>query len=129
MLIEKEGHIYRLKNIDGDGYQTLTFVCREAHLGLHEGTQTQEVLRAVIDHTMHCDNCRRWTRNDEIIHHLRRALLLHEIRALERKFDKGQLEPENVAVGDDGHYRLPMLHRTSDARRYATKVKKPDEGP
>jgi hypothetical protein len=65
----------------------LTFVNREANP--HEGVQTQEVLRALIDRTLHCDRCLRWDGNDKIIHHLRMALALHEARAIERKTEKG----------------------------------------
>jgi hypothetical protein len=75
MEIIEPGHIYRLSWLDGDpdrilGVQgrdstrvdqseaDLVFVCREEtdELRPHPGTQTQEVLRALIDRTMHCDN-------------------------------------------------------------------------
>ncbi|KKK96786.1 hypothetical protein LCGC14_2659260 [marine sediment metagenome] len=129
MLVVKEGHIYSLAHVDGVKRTELVFVCREEHLEVHEGVQTQEVLRALIDRTMHCDNCRRWSRNDEIIHHLRKALLLHEVRALERKFDKGLIAPENIAVDSDGHYRLEKLSFTKDGTDYNVKPKKIGEGP
>lgn len=107
MKIEEPGHIYALKNFDGPpAYQYLRFVNREATP--HEGTLTQEVLRALIDRTKHCDNCLRWDGNDQILYHLRMALVLHEARALERKLEKSRYAPENVLTGEDGHFALGL---------------------
>ncbi len=36
--------------------------------------------------------------------HLRMALALHEARALLRHVEKGEIKPELVAVGSDGHF-------------------------
>ena len=94
MKIIEPGHIYDLHVFDSREPTPakvevrLVFVNRESGLE-HSGTQTQEVLRALIDRTMHCDNCLRWPGNDRIIDHLRMALVLHECRALERKTEKG----------------------------------------
>lgn len=104
MKVKEPGHIYELNTLDGDGTpEVLRFVNREPGHE-HSGTQTQEVLRALIDRTRHCDACIRWPGNDLIIHHLQMALVLHEARALERKVEKGQLRPEFVGVGEDGHF-------------------------
>lgn len=105
MKIIEPGHVYELNSLDGGTPETLTFVNREEGQK-HSGTQTQEVLRALIDRTMHCDNCRRWAGNDEIIKHLRMALVLHEARALERKAEKGYYAPERMKIGADGHFTL-----------------------
>lgn len=106
MTIIEPGHIYELNTLDGDGTpERLYFVNREPGME-HSGTQTQEVLRALIDRTMHCDLCHRWDKNDKIIHHLRMALVLHEARALERKTEKGIMIPEIITTGRDGHFDL-----------------------
>jgi hypothetical protein len=108
MKIVEPGHIYELNTLDGEHkeVETLRFVNREAGTE-HPGTQTQEVLRALIDRTMHCDNCRRWGNNDKIIFHLRMALALHEARAIERKAEKGLYDAEHVMTSDrDGHFAL-----------------------
>jgi len=113
MMIVEPGHVYKLHAIDGaEGEsETLRFVNREPG-SEHPGTQTQEVLRALIDRTMHCDNCLRWAGNDKIIHHLRMALVLHEARALERKTEKGIIQPENVYTSyHDGHF---TIHEEND---------------
>ena len=105
MKIIEPGHIYQLVHQDGSGAGVLVFVNREDGTE-HEGTQTQEVLRALIDRTQHCDRCLRWDGNDQIIAHLRAALVLHEARALERKTAKGEIEPEKIETGPDGHFRI-----------------------
>ncbi len=112
MKVLERGHIYELNFLDvGDKpiptspSNHLSFVNRERGIE-HMGTQTQEVLRALIDRTKHCDNCLRWVGNDLIIEHLRMALVLHEARALERKTIKGIIVPENIMTGHDGHFKL-----------------------
>ncbi|MEE8598507.1 MAG: hypothetical protein V3S69_03160, partial [Dehalococcoidales bacterium] len=52
------GHVYELDYLDGDGKGTLCFVCREREP--HEGTTTQEVIRALIKRTQHCNRCLPW---------------------------------------------------------------------
>lgn len=120
MKILEPGHVYELNWLDGKPpienakisewdllNNVLVFVNREEGTE-HPGTQTQEVLRALIDRTRHCDNCLRWEGNDKIIYHLRMALVLHEARALERKVEKGLLEPEIMKTHSDGHFQLTV---------------------
>lgn len=106
MKIIEPGHIYQLNWLDGKSdnrADELIFVNREKGTE-HAGTQTQEVLRALIDRTQHCDNCLRWEGNDLIIQHLRMALALHEARAILRKTEKGYIYPELISTGEDGHF-------------------------
>ena len=128
MRVIEPGHIYELTNLDVNqlAQQRITFVNRE--LTTHEGTQTQEVLRAnidcmevLIDRTNHCDSCLPWSGNERIIkalseaqRQMRLALLIHEQRALERKWEKDQLVPEKVPVGKDGHYQLYTMAQVED---------------
>jgi hypothetical protein len=124
MKIIEPGHIYELNWLDGKPKEyhatqdmpdhdlieyfssnRLIFVNREKGTE-HPGTQTQEVLRALIDRTQHCDNCLRWEGNDQIIYHLRMALALHEARAILRKTEKGYIHPEEILIGPDGHFTL-----------------------
>lgn len=132
MKIIEPGHIYKLhvldrpvvKEGDSDGVNdTLVFVNREPG-SEHPGYQTQEVLRALIDRTMHCDNCLRWEGNDLIIYHLRMALVLHEARALLRKTEKGIITPENIVTSaKDGHFSLTDHNRSEDGVKYEYKPK------
>lgn len=121
MKIIEPGHVYELNWLDKHvnvpekflgNASYLLFVNRETGTE-HAGTQTQEVIRALIDRTRHCDNCLRWPGNDLIIHHLRMALVLHEARALERKTEKGRIAPEKIATDVDGHF---MIHTGEDRR-------------
>jgi hypothetical protein len=120
MKVIEPGHIYELTVLDGeDESRILRFVNRE--LGTeHDGTQTQEVLRAqidslevLIDRTNHCDGCLPWIGNERIIkamseaqRQLRLALLYHEQRAMERKVDKLGWKPETSPVEVDGHFKV-----------------------
>lgn len=110
MKIHETGHIYELASkIMFDGHspqnQTLTFVNQQPSQE-HEGTTTQEVLRALIDRTRHCANCMPHPVNERIIHHLRMALVLHEARALERRAEKGELRPEYLPTVDCSHLQF-----------------------
>ncbi len=121
MKVIEPGHVYALDTLDGDGTpEILRFVNREAGTE-HEGTQTQEVLRAqidalnvLIDRTNHCDACIPWLGNERIIkamseaqRQLRLALLFHEQRAMERKMAKEDWKPEQAQTSGDGHFPLP----------------------
>jgi hypothetical protein len=110
MKIIELGHIYALTWLDGEPQQDenhLIFVNREGcGVRHHPGTQCQEVIRALIDRVQHCDAQLRWEGNDEIVEHLREALVLFEARALIRKTEKGLLHPETIVTGDDGHFKL-----------------------
>lgn len=116
MRVLEPGHVYELEVQDQNEPETLTFVNREDNP--HGGTQTQEVIRALIDRTMHCDNCLRWAGNDEIIRHLRMALVLHEARALQRKVTKDLIAPEDIATGFDGHFAIDSKDPSPDAALY-----------
>jgi hypothetical protein len=107
MKIVEPGHVYDLNSLDDteERPMRLIFVNREPGTE-HPGTQTQEVLRALIDRTRHCDACLRWEGNDQIIYHLRMALVFHEMRALERKAEKGYYHPEYIPTGEDGHFKF-----------------------
>lgn len=106
MKVVKPGHTYELSHLDGNKTQTLQFVQRKPHHEPKEGTNSQEVLRALIDRVIVLDKEKPWPGNEKILHHLRSAILLHEIRALQRKLEKGELKPELVLIGDDGHFKL-----------------------
>jgi group I intron endonuclease len=115
MKIIERGHIYMLQTLDKTERDTcdahIRFVNRERGAE-HPGTQTQELLRALIDRTMHCDNCIPWDSNIQIIHHMRMAIAYHEARALERKVYIGKTEKtlkerwgEHLRDSSRGHRR------------------------
>jgi hypothetical protein len=112
MKVLEKGHIYQpaLRRVGskfkGDAHeQKITFINKEPG-SEHDGTTTQEVIRILIDRTRHCANCMPHPNNERIVYHLRMALVLHEARALERKVEKGEMQPEYVNTGLDGHFNL-----------------------
>ena len=120
MEVVEPGHVYRLKNLDGNtDSQCLTFVNREDGRE-HPGTQSQEVLRVVIDlldvivdRTNHLDEATEWRGNHGILKELteaqrriRRALLFYEFHNMERKFDQGKLVIDDIPLNEAGHFEL-----------------------
>lgn len=110
MKVLETGHIYQPVNRQEDEAckdQTLRFINKQPGQD-HGGTTTQEVIRILIDRTRHCANCMPHPNNERIVYHLRMALVLHEARALERKTEKGDVEPEYLSTGVDGHFQLAV---------------------
>lgn len=117
MKVLERGHVYEVNSRTpaGDRYgkpQTLQFVNRQPGQE-HDGATTQEVIRVLLDRTRHCANCMPHRNNEQIIYHLRMALVLHEARALERKLEKGLIEPEYFNTGHDGHFLLSIPEKSS----------------
>lgn len=107
MKILDPGHAYELASIDGECPQQIVFVKRFRGTLNHAGTTNQELLRVLIDRVMILDAEQPWTGNVELLLHLRKALILHEARAMVRKVEKGELLPERIAVRSrDGHFKL-----------------------
>lgn len=102
MKVIELGHVFELDHLDGNGKSTLRFVNRNPGCE-REGTTNQEVLRALISRVQFLDSQIHWPLNEEIIHHLRMSIALHEARALIRKQEKVQIKIEHKPVGDDGH--------------------------
>lgn len=122
MKVLEKGHVYQPGNRILDeapanakiANQTITFVNKQPGQE-HDGTTTQEVIRILLDRTRHCANCMPHRNNEQIIYHLRMALVLHEARALERKVEKGDIETEYIGTGADGHFDLtPVAPRKMD---------------
>lgn len=110
MKVLQRGHRYELKN-RGDsstGTQVVQYINREPGMEC-DGVTQQEVLRMMIDRNRYCTSCLPNSVSERIQYHLRMALVLHEMRALERKVQKGELEPEYLELGEDGHFKL--IHR------------------
>ncbi len=111
MKVIEKGHIYQpqIRRIHPDSksipMDKIVFINKQPGQE-HDGTTTQEVIRILIDRTRHCANCMPHPNNERIVYHLRMALILHEARALERKTEKGDFQPEYLDVGYDGHLAL-----------------------
>lgn len=99
------GHVYELAALDGELKQTVVFVKRFRGEENHPGTTNQELLRVLIDRVKFLHDEKPWPLNNQIIGHLRMALVLHEARALIRKAEKTEISPELMPVAArDGHF-------------------------
>lgn len=93
LKIIEPGHVYQLQHTEGDKYESLSFIKRSSGAidykkTEHPGTNTQEALRALIDHTESVDHCIGSEEMTEALYHLRKALYLYEVRAYRRKEEK-----------------------------------------
>lgn len=107
MQILDPGHVYKLDALDGETHvaNTVIFVKRFRGADNHPGTTNQELLRVLIDRVKFLDGEKPWPLNEQIIHHLRMALVLHEARALIRKVEKVEITPESLVTKEsDGHF-------------------------
>lgn len=105
MKVIKRGHIYELDHRDGDGKTRITYVNKEPGQQC-EGVIQQELLRMMIDRNRYCTACQPNAVSKRIEYHLQMALVLHEMRALERKVQKGEIQPEYIETGSDGHFNI-----------------------
>lgn len=127
MEVVYPGHTYKLRHLDGDGFETLQF---QQRMPMHEqcaGTTNQEVCRALIDRLQVLNSEKPWQRNEIMIAHLRNIIFEHEVRAhfyhlekqgrnvgipnarymvwnFRRRFTE---EIENIPVGKNGHWEIP----------------------
>lgn len=104
------GHEYDLYDLDSrlaNRYQRLQFVKRigEMYPGNegepHQGTNCQEVIRALIARVKYLDKQIPCAENDRIVRHLRLALLLFEQRAARRHKRRLRWPPRNPENGPD----------------------------
>ena len=104
MKVLDEGHTYTLQNNKSDKCDvTLSFFKDRVINGDgYEGTTNQEVLRALIDRVKFLDKQVPHKNNQEILYHLRKAIVLHEQRHLDRLLEKG-VEVENLEIFSDSH--------------------------
>jgi hypothetical protein len=92
MKVLELGHIYQLAHLDSDGHESLTFIRRNSkaitHASEHAGTNSQEVLRALIDRTKFLNDIIPCEETQDALWHLRMALFCYEARAWRRKQQK-----------------------------------------
>jgi hypothetical protein len=105
MKVLMRGHRYELDHRDGPEKTIVQYVNKEPGQEC-EGVIQQEVLRMMIDRNRYCTACQPNAVSQRIEYHLQMALVLHEMRALERKVQKGEIKPEYITTGEDGHFAL-----------------------
>jgi hypothetical protein len=106
MKILDEGHKYELDHVDSDGHETVTFIKRSGEHIKHDdeypGTNSQELLRVLIDRTKYLNDQLTCDESGDIIYYLRQALFIYEARAYRRK--------------QQGHNRKDINHEANGER-------------
>lgn len=104
MKILDSGHVFLLDDNKANTKTNKLIFYKDSkiHKSGHNGTTNQEVLRALISRVLYLDKQIPCDVNKEIIFHLRKALILHEIRHLNRLIEKS-LPVENIEVQKSGH--------------------------
>lgn len=106
MIIDYPGHRYRIPNLDGDKLQIIEFVQREPHHEPRPGIIIQDLLRICIDRVKTLNEEVQASENEQVLFHLRMAMVYQETRALRRKVELRKIYPEELACGEDGHFKL-----------------------
>lgn len=119
MKIIDPGHIYWVDNLEAPGVQRLKFCKRSSkmvrHANEHPGTNTQEVIRVLIDRTKYLDGIGTCPETQNALYHLRMALYEYEARAYWRKQEKlnkgaqAQTETEgDMDARREGYQNVPF---------------------
>lgn len=141
MIVDEPGHSYRLKHLDGQGFERVTFAKRSSRMidyggDEHPGTNTQELFRLIIDlgkigenRTEYLNGIQRCLETSDAaefvrmgIDNFRMALYLFEVRALRRKREKLNREAEkhedegSLNVYRDGYKDIPFSHEGIEER-------------
>jgi ribosomal protein S3AE len=90
LRIIEAGHIYELQHLESDGIEKLTFIKRSSKAinygdTEHAGTNTQEVIRALINRTEFLYDILPAVETKDAAYYLRMALFCYEARAYRRK--------------------------------------------
>lgn len=139
MEVLDPGHTYALDKfyefkMSPFNFVELQFLKRNSgskkHDGEYPGTNSQEVIRALIDRTKYLNDVLPCNESGDILYHLRMALYMYEVRAYRRKVEKvnrkapdhndeltrghgenrdipfTEYEIELLPTGPDGHIKL-----------------------
>jgi len=105
MEIVDPGHCYSLQDNKSFGLTTTLKFYKDPAINKsgYAGTTNQEVLRALIDRVKFLNTQVPHPANAEIIIHLRKALILHEQRHLDRLVERGDAV-EQIPIQLSGHF-------------------------
>lgn len=121
MKVIENGHVYYLEHLEARGHELLTFIRRNSaaitHESEHPGTNTQEVLRALIDRTEFLDHVIPSVETRDAAWHLRMALFCYEARAWRRKQAK-QNKTAEVNEYEDRYKDVPFNEQDIEGRPY-----------
>lgn len=106
MKVLDEGHTYKLQDNKKPTETTTIQFFKDSKINGGSdvsGTTNQEVLRALINRIQFLDKQVPHAVNAEIVLHLRKALILHEQRHLDRLVEKG-VAVELIEAKNTGHF-------------------------
>lgn len=121
MKVIEPGHIYELPNLEHSGTQQLTFIKRSSGAvdygdQEHPGTNTQSVLRALIDRTLFLDDVLTAVETQDAAYYLRMALYTYEARAWRRKQQKLNREAGVNDPGEERYTDVPFSEQDIEQR-------------
>lgn len=118
MIVLDPGHKYFVPNLESSGGQSIRFIKRSSGMihydREHPGTNTQEVIRVLIDRTEYLHGVGPCDETANAIHWLKMALYEYEARAWRRKQQKlnkqeePQAETDRVTVWRDVYRDVPF---------------------
>lgn len=113
MKVLEPGHVYELEHLGTPGCEVLTFIRRNSaaitHESEHPGTNTQEVLRALIDRSIFLNHVLPCAETEDAIEYLRMALACYEARALRRKREKLNREAGQHEEARERYEDVPFI--------------------
>ncbi len=111
--VVEPGHVYELAHLGSGGVETLTFCRRNSaaitHAGEHPGTNTQEVIRALVDRTVFLNHVLPCAETEDAVEYLRMALGCYEARALRRKRQALNKEAGHHAEARERYEDVPFI--------------------
>lgn len=118
MKVLDRGHSYTVPNLESEGDQPLVFIKRSSRMVKHDieypGTNTQEVMRVLIDRTKYLHSVGPCEETGNAIDWLRLALYEYEVRAWRRKQQKlnrqadPKAETEKLNAHRDAYSDVPF---------------------
>lgn len=104
IVVLEPGHKYKLPHLESEGFEIVRFVRRSSAMvdyaqKEHPGTNTQRVIRMLIDRTLYLDAVGTDVDTLDAVYFLRMALFAYEARAWRRK----QAKLNKAAVGTPEH--------------------------
>lgn len=126
MKVLDPGHVYEVPNLEAPGEQQIVFIKRSSRMVKHPnerpGTNTQEVIRVLIDRTEYLNDIGSCDETADAIYYLRMALWCYEARAYRRKQQNlnkqasAQAEMGSVVATRDGWDDIPFSEYEIEAR-------------
>ena len=112
MKVIDEGHKYELDHVVTNGHEKITFIKRSGKQVQHDeqypGTNSQELLRVLIDRTKYLNDQLTCDESGDILYYLRQALFIYEARAYRRKEQGHNRKDANHIANGERYKDIPF---------------------